>query len=83
MDRVLVKRIEPPTKSIGGVLLPESSQTKLNQGIVLSVGPGRRDADGKLIAMDLKKDDTVLQPGSAWDKGNAADIWGPSAMAIL
>ena len=62
LDRVLVKRIEPPTKSIGGVLLPESSQTKLNQGIVLSVGPGRRDADGKLIAMDLKKDDTVLLP---------------------
>merc|ERR1740124_1026985 len=52
LDRVLVKRIEPPTKSIGGILLPESSQTKLNQGTVLSVGPGRRDADGKLIAMD-------------------------------
>ena len=62
LDRVLVKRIEPPTKSIGGILLPESSQTKLNQGTVLSVGPGRRDADGKLIAMDLKKDDTVLLP---------------------
>ena len=62
LDRVLVKRIEPPTKSIGGVLLPESSQTKLNQGTVLSVGPGRRDADGKIIAMDLKKDDTVLLP---------------------
>merc|ERR1712028_122168 len=62
LDRVLVKRIEPPTKSIGGILLPESSQTKLNQGTVLSVGPGRRDADGKLIAMDLKKDDAVLLP---------------------
>ncbi len=62
LDRVLVKRIEPPTKSIGGVLLPESSQTKLNQGTVLSVGPGRRDADGKLIPMELKADDTVLLP---------------------
>ena len=57
-----VKRIEAPTKSIGGVLLPESSQTKLNQGTVLSVGPGRRDADGKLIPMELKADDTVLLP---------------------
>ena len=62
LDRVLVKRIEPPTKSIGGVLLPESSQTKLNQGTVLSVGPGRRDADSKLIPMELKADDTVLLP---------------------
>tara|TARA_B100000795_G_scaffold209396_1_gene162955 strand:+ start:632 stop:955 length:324 start_codon:yes stop_codon:yes gene_type:complete len=62
LDRVLIKRIEPPTKSIGGILLPESSQTKLNQGTVLSVGPGRRDADGKLIAMDLKANDTVMLP---------------------
>merc|ERR1712166_1577784 len=62
LDRVLIKRIEPPTKSIGGILLPKSSQTKLNQGTVLSVGPGRRDADGKLIAMDLKANDTVMLP---------------------
>ena len=28
LDRVLVKRLEPPTKSIGGVLLPESTQAR-------------------------------------------------------
>ena len=62
LDRVLVKRIEAPTKSIGGVLLPESTQAKLNQGTVLSVGPGRRDGEGKMIPMELKADDTVLLP---------------------
>ena len=35
--------MEAPTKSIGGILLPESSQSKLNEGIVLSVGPGYVD----------------------------------------
>jgi len=59
---VLVKRIEPPTKSIGGVLLPDSAQTKLNEGMVISVGPGRRDKDGALLPMGVKPDDKVLLP---------------------
>merc|ERR1712228_470095 len=62
LDRVLVKRIEPPTKSIGGVLLPDSAQTKLNEGIVISVGPGRRDKDGTLLPMGVSADDKVLLP---------------------
>ena len=59
---MLVKRIEPPTKSIGGVLLPDSAQTKLNEGMVISVGPGRRDKDGSLLPMGVKPDDKVLLP---------------------
>ena len=62
LDRVLVKRIEPPTKSIGGVLLPESAQSKLNEGVVLAAGPGQRNADGEMIPMELKADDKVLLP---------------------
>ena len=59
---MLVKRIEPPTRSIGGVLLPDSAQTKLNEGMVISVGPGRRDKDGALLPMGVKPDDKVLLP---------------------
>ena len=59
---VQVKRIEAPTKSIGGILLPESSQTKLNEGIVISCGPGKRDKDGSLLPMGVKPDDKVLLP---------------------
>jgi len=62
LDRVLVKRIEPPTKSIGGVLLPESTKTKLNEGIVIATGPGKRDKDGSLLPMGVKIDDKVLLP---------------------
>ena len=57
-----IKRIEPPTKSIGGILLPESTQTKLNEGMGVSCGPGRRDKDGSLIPMGVKADDKVLLP---------------------
>ena len=59
---MLVQRIEPPTKSIGGVLLPEAAQSKLNEGLVISVGPGKRDKDGSLLPMGVKADDKVLLP---------------------
>ena len=59
---MLVQRIEPPTKSIGGVLLPEAAQSKLNEGLVISVGPGKRDKDGNLLPMGVKADDKVLLP---------------------
>ena len=62
LDRVLVKRVEPPTKSIGGILLPESTQSKLNEGMVIACGPGRRYKDGALLPMGVKIDDKVLLP---------------------
>ena len=62
MPATQVKRIEAPTKSIGGVLLPEAAQSKLNEGMVLSVGPGKRDKDGSLLPMGVKVDDKVLLP---------------------
>mmetsp|Transcript_16421 Transcript_16421/g.37878 ORF Transcript_16421/g.37878 Transcript_16421/m.37878 type:complete len:82 (+) Transcript_16421:145-390(+) len=49
-------------KSIGGILLPESSGTKLNEGVILSCGPGRRDKDGGLVPMGVKEGDKVLLP---------------------
>lgn len=48
--------------SPGGVLLPESAQSKLNEGVVVSVGPGGRAADGSRIPMALKTGDAVLLP---------------------
>ena len=36
--------------------------SKLNEGIVLSVGLGKRDKDGSLLPMGVKADDKVLLP---------------------
>ena len=36
--------------------------SKLNEGIVLSVGPGKRGKDGSLLPMGVKADDKVLLP---------------------
>merc|ERR1712205_11496 len=63
LDRVLVEKIVAPTKSVGGILLPESAVSQINEAKVVAVGPGRRKgADGELIPMGVKVGDTVLLP---------------------
>jgi len=62
LDRVLVEKITAPTKSAGGVLLPESALPKVNEGVVLAVGPGRRNQAGDLIPTGVKEGDKVLLP---------------------
>jgi chaperonin GroES len=59
-DRVVVRRIEEDTKSAGGIIIPDTAQEKPMQGEVIAVGPGSRDEKGKVIALEVKKGDTVL-----------------------
>lgn len=61
LDRVLVEKIVPPTRTAGGILLPETT-AKLNSGTVIEVGAGLKNKEGKLIPLDVKKGDTVLLP---------------------
>ena len=59
-DRVVVKRIDAEGKSAGGIIIPDTAKEKPSQGEVIAVGPGGRDDNGKLIAIDLKAGDRVL-----------------------
>ena len=59
-DRVVVKRIEAEEKSKGGIIIPDTVKEKPQEGEIVTVGPGGRDENGKLIAMDLKAGDRVL-----------------------
>jgi chaperonin GroES len=59
-DRVVIKRVEAEEKSKGGIIIPDTAKEKPQQGEVVAVGPGGRDENGKLIAMDLKAGDRVL-----------------------
>ncbi|KAF5745195.1 10 kDa chaperonin-like [Tripterygium wilfordii] len=61
LNRVLIEKIVPPTKTNAGILLPEKS-SKLNSGKVVAVGPGGRDREGKVIPVSVKEGDTVLLP---------------------
>ena len=59
-DRVVVKRIDAEDKSAGGIIIPDTAKEKPSRGEVIAVGPGGRDDNGKLIAIDLKAGDRVL-----------------------
>ncbi|KAF3791485.1 chaperonin [Nymphaea thermarum] len=61
LNRVLVEKILPPSKTNAGILLPEKT-TRLNSGRVVAVGPGARDRDGNVIPVSVKEGDTVLLP---------------------
>jgi len=59
-NRVVVEPLEQEEVTAGGIVLPETAKEKPQQGIVLSIGPGDRDEDGKRIPMDVAVGDKVL-----------------------
>jgi len=59
-DRVVVKRVEADSKTASGLIIPDNSQEKPDQGVVLAVGSGRRTEAGDLIPMSLQVNDTIL-----------------------
>ena len=60
LDRVVIKRVEEENRTAGGIIIPDTAKEKPSQGIIVSVGPGGRDEDGKTVAMTLKVGDKVL-----------------------
>jgi chaperonin GroES len=59
-DRVVVRRIDAEEKTAGGIIIPDTAKEKPQQGEVLAVGPGKRDENGKLVALDVKAGDQIL-----------------------
>ena len=59
-DNVLVERIERDSVSKGGIIIPDTAKEKPAQGIVVAVGPGKRDKAGKHIEIDAKCGEKVL-----------------------
>jgi chaperonin GroES len=59
-DRVLVKPLDPETKTASGIYLPESAKEKPVQGKVVAVGPGKMLDNGERVKPSVKKGDTVV-----------------------
>ena len=59
-DRVIVKRVEEEQKTAGGIIIPDTAKEKPQEGEVVAVGPGKRDDDGKRIALEIKAGDRIL-----------------------
>ena len=59
-DRIVVRRITAEEKSAGGIIIPDTAKEKPMEGEVIAVGPGARDEQGKVQALDVKAGDRVL-----------------------
>ncbi|MCB2078406.1 MAG: co-chaperone GroES [Novosphingobium sp.] len=59
-DRVLVRSLEAPEKTAGGIIIPDNAKEKPREGEVVSAGSGTRSEDGAIIALDVRAGDTIL-----------------------
>ena len=59
-DRVVVRRVEAEEKTAGGIIIPDTAKEKPMEGEVIAVGPGARNEQGQLVALDVKAGDRIL-----------------------
>ena len=59
-DRIIVSRIEEGEQKIGGIIIPDSAKEKPMESVVVALGTGKTNDDGKKIPFEVKKGDRVL-----------------------
>ena len=59
-DRVVVRRLTAEQKSSGGIIIPDTAQEKPMEGEIVAAGPGARNENGQLVALDVKAGDRIL-----------------------
>src|SRR5579872_214364 len=63
-DRVLVRRDPPEAQTQGGIVIPSVGRTEALRGLVLAVGPGKKDEQGVFHETQVKPGDRVVISGS-------------------
>jgi len=59
-DRVLVKPLVPETTTLSGIIIPDSSKEKPEQGTVVAVGPGKKNEAGHVVPLGVQVGDKVM-----------------------
>ena len=59
-DRVVIKPLEREEMTKSGIVLPDTAKEKPQEGMILAVGPGALNDEGKRNAMDVKVGQKVL-----------------------
>ncbi len=59
-NRLIVQRLDEEEKTSGGIIIPDTAKEKPSQGKVIAAGPGKRDDNGNLIALDVAVGDRIL-----------------------
>ena len=59
-DRVVVRRLNAEEKTAGGIIIPDTAKEKPMEGEVVAAGPGARNEQGQIVALDVKAGDHIL-----------------------
>ena len=59
-DRVVIRRLNAEEKSAGGIIIPDTAQEKPMEGEAVAVGPGARNEQGQIVALEVKAGDRIL-----------------------
>lgn len=59
-DRILVKRLEETARTPGGLYLPDTAKEKPIEGVVLAVGDGKVNEQGKVQPLQVKVGDRIV-----------------------
>ena len=78
-DNLLIEPAEKEQKTPSGIFIPETAKEKPQEGIVVEVGPGKTDKDGKLESLPVKKGDRVLY--KKWG-GNEIKLGGKDFLIV-
>jgi chaperonin GroES len=59
-DRVMLKRVDPAETVKGGIIIPDTAKEKPMEALVVAVGEGKFDDNGKRVPMSVKAGQKVL-----------------------
>jgi chaperonin GroES len=59
-DRVVIRRVTPLEKLAGGIIIPDTVKDKPMEGEVITAGPGTRNEQGAIVALEVKAADRAL-----------------------
>jgi chaperonin GroES len=59
-NRIVVKPVSEEKESAGGIFIPDCVADQSNQAVVIAVGPGLKNKDGKIITMSVKVNDRIV-----------------------
>ncbi len=59
-DNILIEPLEREQRSASGIVIPDTSKEKPQEGKVMAVGPGKVTEDGKVLVPSVKVGDRVL-----------------------
>src|SRR5690348_2629295 len=59
-DRILVEAVEEKAPTKGGIVIPDTAKEKPMESMVVALGTGKTDDNGKKVPFEMKKGDRLL-----------------------